>query len=94
MPDENPNVGHNSRVAQGELRSFVERVERLEEEERADINAGIREVYAEAKSRGYDVKVLRKVVQLRKKDPQDFAEFQAVLQIYIDALDLDFLALD
>ncbi|MCP5088014.1 MAG: DUF2312 domain-containing protein [Rhodobacteraceae bacterium] len=73
------------RVAAGELRAFVERFERLEAEKK-DIADQQKEVMAEAKSRGYDTKVLRKVVALRKKDPQELSEEEAVLEIYKEAL--------
>ncbi|PJE26499.1 DUF2312 domain-containing protein [Pseudooceanicola antarcticus] len=73
------------RVTAGELRSFVERYERLEAE-KADIAEQQKEVMAEAKGRGYDVKVLRRLIALRKRDPEDLAEEQAVLDLYKDAL--------
>ncbi len=73
------------RVAADELRSFVERFERLEAEKK-DIADHQKEVMAEAKSRGYDTKVLRKLVGLRKRDPQDLSEEEAVLELYKEAL--------
>jgi uncharacterized protein (UPF0335 family) len=75
-------IGDNTR---NQLRSFVERVERLEEEkkERAD---DIKDVYAEAKSHGYDTKVLRKVIAIRKQDQNDRIEQEAVLDTYLAAL--------
>lgn len=73
------------RVSSGELRSFVERIERLEAE-KADIAAQIKEVKAEAKSRGYLVRVLSKVIALRKRDKDDIAEEQAVMDLYTEAL--------
>ena len=72
-------------VAAAELRQLVERVERLEEE-KATIQNDIKEVMAEAKGRGYDVKVLRKVIALRKRDADDIAEEEAVLDMYKAAL--------
>jgi uncharacterized protein (UPF0335 family) len=71
--------------AKDRLRSFVERVERLEEE-RATLSADIREVYAEAKGEGFDVKIMRQVVRLRKMDKADFQEQEAVLDLYLGAL--------
>ena len=65
----------------------MERFERLEVEKK-DIADHQKEVMAEAKSRGYDTKALRKLIALRKKDPQDIAEEQAVLDLYMDALGL------
>ena len=73
------------RVTSAELRSFVERFERLEIEKK-DIADHQKEVMAEAKSRGYDTKVLRKIVALRKKDPQEISEEEAVLDMYKEAL--------
>lgn len=69
------------------LRSFVERVERLEEE-KAALAADIREVYSEAKGSGFDVKVLRQVVRLRKMDQSDRREQEELLDIYKRVLDL------
>ena len=68
-------------VASGELRSFIERIERLEQEKR-DIADQAKEVYAEAKARGYMTTVMRKVVALRKRSPDDIAEEEAVLEMY------------
>lgn len=67
------------------LRSFIERVERLEEEKKA-LADDIKEVYAEAKGNGFDVKIMRKIVSLRKKDPDDRAEEEALLDTYLSAL--------
>lgn len=68
-----------------QLRSFIERIERLEEE-KAALAADIREVYAEAKSNGYDPKIMRMVVRLRKLDPNERAEQEALLDTYLAAL--------
>jgi uncharacterized protein (UPF0335 family) len=68
-----------------ELRQFVERVERLEAEKK-DIAEQITEVLAEAKGRGYDTKVLRKIIALRKRDADDIAEEEAILEMYMSAL--------
>ncbi|NBV62359.1 MAG: DUF2312 domain-containing protein [Rhodobacteraceae bacterium] len=75
-------------VAAEELRSFVERYERLELEKK-DIADQQKEVMAEAKGRGYDTKVLRKVVALRKRDKDDIAEEEAVLEMYKAALGME-----
>lgn len=75
-------------VAAEELRSFVERYERLELEKK-DIVDQQKEVMAEAKGRGYDTKVLRKVVALRKRDKDDIAEEEAVLEMYKAALGME-----
>jgi uncharacterized protein (UPF0335 family) len=73
------------KVTAGELRQFVERIERLESEKK-DIAEQVREVYAESKSRGYDQKALRAIVSLRKRDKDDIAEAEAVLEMYKEAL--------
>lgn len=72
-------------VAAEELKSFIERVERLEEEKK-EIADQIKEVMAEAKGRGYDTKVMRKIIALRKRDPDDISEEEAVLAMYAEAL--------
>ena len=74
-------------VSSERLRSFVERIERLEEE-RAALSADIREVYSESKGAGFDVKILRQIVRLRKMDNADRAEEEAILETYKQALDL------
>ena len=73
------------RVTSNELRQFVERIERLDAEKK-DIAEQQKEVMAEAKARGYDTKVLRKVIALRKRDADDIAEEEAVLEMYKQAL--------
>ena len=73
------------RVTANELRQFVERIERLDSEKK-DLAEQQKEVMAEAKSRGYDTKVLRKVISLRKRDKDDIAEEEAVLKMYKEAL--------
>ena len=85
MEDEIQNSSY--RVTAGELRQFVERFERLESEKK-DISDQQKEVMAEAKSRGYDTKVMRKVIALRKRDAEDLAEEEAVLQLYKEALNM------
>ena len=75
------------RITVGELRSFVERMERLNEEKKV-IADQQKEVMAEAKGRGYDVKALRKLIALRAKDPQEISEEEAVLALYREALDM------
>ena len=71
--------------AKEHLRSFVDRIERLNEEREA-LSADIREVFAEAKGTGFDVKILRQVVRLRKMDKADFQEQEAILDLYLNAL--------
>ena len=79
------NSAGNYRVAADELRQFVERFENLEIEKR-NIADQQKEVMAEAKSRGYDTKIMRKLVVLRKRDLQDLAEEEAILSMYKSAL--------
>lgn len=74
-----------SGVAADQLRAFVERIERLEEEKKV-ISDDIKDVYAEAKGNGYDAAILRKVVSLRKKQPHEREEEEAVLDLYLQAL--------
>ncbi len=81
------NMADTGGIGAKRLRAFVERIERLEEEKVA-LMADIREVYAEAKGDGFDVKTLRQVVQLRKMDSDDRAEREALLDIYKRALGL------
>ncbi len=69
------------------LKSLIERIERLEEE-RSALTGDIREVYAEAKSAGYDAKVMRQIVRLRKMDAADRQEQQALLETYMRAVGL------
>lgn len=71
--------------AQGQLRSLIERIERLEEEKKA-IAADIKEIYGEAKANGFDTKIMRKVVSLRKKDIAERQEEEAILDLYLGAL--------
>ena len=85
MADGSANVEGATTVAADRLRSFIERVERLEEEKAAIMN-DIKEVYAEAKGEGYDVKTLRQVVKIRKMDRADRQEQEAMLELYLAAL--------
>lgn len=82
-------MGHNSGdsyvMTADELRQFVERYEQLEAEKK-DITEQQKEVMAEAKGRGYDTKVLKKIVALRKRKPDDVAEEWAVVELYGRAL--------
>lgn len=72
-------------VAAAELRQFIERIERLEEE-KATLNDDIKDVYGEAKGRGYDTKAMRTIIRLRKKDPNERQEEEAILDLYKAAL--------
>ena len=73
------------RVTADELRQFIERFERLEAEKK-DISDQQKEVMAEAKARGYDTRVMRKLIAIRKRDREDVAEEEAVLELYKEAL--------
>jgi uncharacterized protein (UPF0335 family) len=73
------------RFAKDQLKAFVERIERLEEEKNA-IADDVRDVYAEAKANGYDVKALRTVVRMRKQDVNERKEQEAILETYLHAL--------
>ncbi|WP_136660867.1 DUF2312 domain-containing protein [Nitratireductor sp. XY-223] len=72
-------------VARDQLRAFVERIERLEEEKKT-VADDIKEVYGEAKSMGFDTKILRKVISIRKQDQNERMEQEAVLDTYLHAL--------
>ncbi len=74
-----------TRFAKDQLKAVVERVERLEEEKKA-IADDIRDVYAEAKAHGFDVKALRSIVRLRKQDTDERKEQEAILETYMHAL--------
>jgi len=72
-------------VASDQLRAFIERVERMEEEKAAIAN-DIKEIYAEAKGSGFDTKILRKIVAIRKQDANERLEQEALLELYMSAL--------
>ncbi len=72
-------------VAADRLRSIIERVERLEEERKA-LGSDIKDIFAEAKSAGFDVKVIRQVIRIRKQEPADVEEQETLLDIYRRAL--------
>ncbi len=74
-------------VAVDRLRSFIERVERLEEE-KAALSADIKEVFSEAKGEGFDIKIMRQIIRLRKMESNDRQEQEALLDLYKSALDM------
>jgi uncharacterized protein (UPF0335 family) len=74
-------------VSNEQLRLFMERIERLEEEKKG-VADDIRDVFAEAKSQGYDTKIMRQILRLRKMEPHDRAEMEALLDVYKSALGL------
>ncbi len=83
--DESPQANLNSQTAQEELRQFVEVIERLQSDAKG-VAEDIKEKFAEAKGRGYDTKVLRRVIAERKRKADDIAEEEAVLDMYRFAL--------
>lgn len=100
---ETPGIGHNSAglpaipepdagiIVKADLLSVIERVEHLEEEKKG-IAEDIKEVYAEAKARGYDTKVLRKLISERKRDAAEREEQNAILNLYATAIGMDLFA--
>lgn len=82
-------IGHNSEgahsFAKEQLKSIIERIERLEEEKKT-ISNDIKDVYAESKGNGYDVKALRAIIRMRKQDANERAEQETILSTYLDAL--------
>ena len=77
-------AGHNS-IAGDRLRSIVERVERLEDERKA-LTADVKDIYTEAKSAGFDVKVIRQLIRIRKQEPSEVEEQDALLDLYKHAI--------
>jgi uncharacterized protein (UPF0335 family) len=85
MADDASSIDVLSATAQGQLKAIVERIERLEED-KAAVMTDLKEVYAEAKGNGYDVKILRKVIRIRKQDRAKRQEEEAVLDLYLSAI--------
>lgn len=85
---QSPGAGHNSGVAGDHLKSFIERIERLAEEKAAIAN-DIKEVFAEAKGTGFDTKIMRQVIRLRKMEANDRQEQQDLLETYLHAIGMD-----
>jgi uncharacterized protein (UPF0335 family) len=77
-----------SGFAKEQLKSFIDRIERLEEE-RAALSADIKEVYSEAKGTGFDTKIMRQIIRLRKMDKADYQEQEALLDLYKQAMDME-----
>ncbi|RDD63030.1 DUF2312 domain-containing protein [Ferruginivarius sediminum] len=75
-------------IAADQLKQYIERIERLEEEKQA-LTADVREVYAEAKANGFDTKIMRQVVKLRKMDRDDRSEQEHLLELYKRALEME-----
>jgi uncharacterized protein (UPF0335 family) len=85
MADDASNIETLGVTAQGKLKSLVERIERLEED-RAAVANDLKEVYAEAKGEGFDTKIIRKVIRLRKADIAKRQEEEALIELYISAI--------
>ena len=85
MADDSPHTDILNQAAQGQLKSIIERIERLEQE-KSEIAEQIKEVFAEAKGNGFDVKVLRKVVRIRKQDRAKRLEEEAITDLYLSAM--------
>ena len=85
MADDSSSIEGLNSTAQTRLKTIIERVERLEEDKAAVAN-DIKEVFAEAKGEGFDVKILRKVVRLRKQDKAKRLEEEAILDLYLSAI--------
>jgi len=89
MSDDAPRNGENDvgGIAADQLRSFIERIENLEEE-KSNLQNDIKDVYAEAKSTGFDTKIMRQIVRLRKMDRDDLAEQDELLDLYRQAVNV------
>jgi uncharacterized protein (UPF0335 family) len=85
MADDSSNIDVLNATAQAQLKSIIERIERLEQE-KTEVAEQIKEVFAEAKGNGYDVKTLRKVVRIRKQDRAKRQEEEALLDLYLSAI--------
>jgi uncharacterized protein (UPF0335 family) len=85
MADDSPNIDTLGATAQGKLKSLIERIERLEED-KAAVAGDLKEVYAEAKGEGFDTKIIRKVIRLRKADAAKRSEEEALIELYITAI--------
>ena len=85
MADDSSSIDVLNATAQGQLRTIIERIERLEED-KAAISNDLKEVFAEAKGNGFDVKILRKVVRIRKQDRAKRQEEEALLDLYLSAI--------
>lgn len=85
MADDASSIEVLNTTAQGKLKSIIERIERLEEDKAAVAN-DLKEVYAEAKGEGFDTKIVRKVIRLRKQDTAKRQEEEALIDLYISAI--------
>ena len=85
MADDTPQIEVLNTTAQGQLKAILERVERLEED-KAALQADLKEVYAEAKGNGFDTKIIRKVVRIRKQDRAKRQEEESLVDLYLSAV--------
>lgn len=85
MADDSSNIDVLNTTAQTQLKTIIERVERLEED-KAAVMTDLKEVYLEAKGNGFDVKVLRKIIRLRKQDKAKRLEEEALIDLYLSAI--------
>lgn len=85
MADDASSIDVLNTTAQGQLKAIIERIERLEED-KAAVMTDLKEVYAEAKGNGFDVKILRKVIRLRKQDKAKVQEEEALIDLYLSAI--------
>ena len=85
MADDSSSIDVLNGTAQTQLKTIIERIERLEED-KAAVMADLKEVFAEAKGEGYDVKILRKVIRIRKQDKAKRQEEEAILDLYLSAI--------
>jgi uncharacterized protein (UPF0335 family) len=85
MADDQSTIDVLNATAQTQLRTIIERIERLEED-KAGVMADLKEVYAEAKGNGFDTKILRKVVRMRKQDKAKLSEEEALIDLYLSAI--------
>jgi uncharacterized protein (UPF0335 family) len=83
--DKGPAETGTEEVNSGQLRAFIERIERLNEEKKA-LSEDIKEVYAEAKGNGFDVKIIRKIISIRGQDPDKRSEEETLIDLYLAAL--------
>ncbi len=85
MADDSPSIEVLNGSAQGQLKSVIERIERLEEDKKS-VMEDLKSVYAEAKGNGFDTKVIRKIIRLRKQDTAQRQEEDALLDLYLSAI--------
>jgi uncharacterized protein (UPF0335 family) len=85
MADDSPSIEVLNGSAQGQLKSVIERIERLEEDKKS-VMEDLKSVYAEAKGNGFDTKIIRKIIRLRKQDTAQRQEEDALLDLYLSAI--------